>query len=230
MRQAEEDERPSCIAPKRLLGPRATHEAAVRGRPFAWGNSDLGVEARVENSGGIQASLAGRYATALFELARDEKQLDTVGASLAALKAALAESEDFRTLTTSPLIGRDEAVKTVEAAARAMKLDSITANFLGVLAQNRRLSQLGAVIRAFNLLAAQHRGETTAEVTSAHPLTDDQVAALKTNLRSRMGRDINVELNIDPSILGGLVVKIGSRMIDGSIRTKINTLALAMKG
>lgn len=184
----------------------------------------------MENSGGIQASLAGRYATALFELARDEKQLDTVGASLAALKAALAESEDFRTLTTSPLIGRDEAVKTVEAAARAMKLDSITANFLGVLAQNRRLSQLGAVIRAFNLLAAQHRGETTAEVTSAHPLTDDQVAALKTNLRSRMGRDINVELNIDPSILGGLVVKIGSRMIDGSIRTKINTLALAMKG
>ena len=184
----------------------------------------------MENSGGIQASLAGRYATALFELARDEKQLQAVGGSLAALKAALAESEDFRRLTTSPLISRDEAVKAVAATANAMKLDPITSNFLGVLAQNRRLGQLGAVIRAFNLLAAAHRGETTAEVTSAHPLSDDQVAALKANLKSRLGRDVAVDLNVDPAILGGLVVKVGSQMIDGSIRTKLNTLAHAMKG
>ncbi|PWG03774.1 F0F1 ATP synthase subunit delta [Sphingosinicella humi] len=184
----------------------------------------------MENSGGIQASLAGRYATALFELARDEKQLQAVGGSLTALKAALAESEDFRRLTTSPLISREEAVKAVAATATAMKLDSITSNFLGVLAQNRRLGQLGAVIRAFNLLAAAHRGETTAEVTSAHPLSDDQVAALKSNLKSRLGRDVAVDLNVDPAILGGLVVKIGSQMIDGSIRTKLNTLAHAMKG
>lgn len=184
----------------------------------------------MENSGGIQASLAGRYATALFELARDEKQLQAVGGSLAALKAALAESEDFRRLTTSPLISRDEAVKAVAATANAMKLDPITSNFLGVLAQNRRLGQLGAVIRAFNLLAAAHRGETTAEVTSAHPLSDDQVAALKANLKSRLRRDVAVDLNVDPAILGGLVVKVGSQMIDGSIRTKLNTLAHAMKG
>ena len=111
-----------------------------------------------------------------------------------------------------------------------MKLDPITANFLGVLAQNRRLAQLGDVIRAFNTLAARHRGEITAEVTSAHPLDDDQVDAIKQNLRTRMGRDIAVDLNVDPAILGGLVVKIGSQMIDGSIRTKLNTLAQAMKG
>ena len=98
------------------------------------------------------------------------------------------------------------------------------------MAQNRRLSQLGSVIRFFNLLAAAHRGETTAEVTSARPLDDGQVAALRGNLKARLGREVNVDLSVDPTILGGLVVKVGSQMIDGSIRTKLNTLALAMKG
>lgn len=184
----------------------------------------------MENSGGIQASLAGRYATALFGLARDEKQLEAVGASLATVRAALRESDDFRALTASPLISRDQAVKAVATTAEAMRLDPVTSNFLGVLAQNRRLSQLDPVIRAFNMLAARHRGETTAEITSAHPLSDDQVAALKQNLRTRIGRDVAVDLSVDPAILGGLVVKIGSQMIDGSIRTKLNTLAHAMKG
>ena len=212
-------------------------------------------------SGGIQASLAGRYALALFELARDEKKLDEVSASLAALKRAIDESDDFRTLvtspligrnesaqsiaairqalaesaefaslTTSPLVGREEAARAVAAAADAMKLDAVTANFLGVVAGNRRLAQLPAIVRAFNMLAARHRGEITAEVTSAHPLDEGQVDAIKQNLRTRMGRDIAVDLNVDPAILGGLVVKIGSQMIDGSIRTKLNTLAQAMKG
>jgi F-type H+-transporting ATPase subunit delta len=184
----------------------------------------------VDISGGIQASLAGRYAIALFELADEQKQLDAVGESLAALKQALAESEDFRELTTSPLIGREQAVRAVAATAGAMKLDPITANFLGVLARNRRLAQLGAVIRAFNILAARHRGEITAEVTSAHPLDEGQVAAIRKNLRARMGRDIAVDPHVDPAILGGLVVQIGSQRIDGSIRTKLNTLAQAMKG
>jgi F-type H+-transporting ATPase subunit delta len=184
----------------------------------------------VENSGGIQASLAGRYAMALFELARDERQLDSVGESLAALRQALGESEDLRTLTTSPLVSRQDTLKAVEATAEAMKLDPITAKFLGVLAHNRRLGQLPNVIRAFNLLAARHRGETTAEVVSARPLDDGQVAAIKGNLKARIGRDVNVDLSVDPTILGGLVVKIGSQMIDGSIRTKLNNLALAMKG
>jgi F-type H+-transporting ATPase subunit delta len=184
----------------------------------------------VDISGGIQASLAGRYAIALFELAEEQKQLDAVGGSLAALKRALAASADFRELTTSPLIGREQAVRAVAAAAQAMKLDPITTNFLGVLAKNRRLGQLGAVIRAFNTLAARHRGEITAEVTSAHALDEGQVDAIRKNLRARMGRDIAVDLSVDPAILGGLVVNIGSRRIDGSIRTKLNSLAKAMKG
>ena len=184
----------------------------------------------MENSGGIQASLAGRYATALFELARDQRQLEAVGASLASLKQALADSPDLRELTTSPLTRRDDALKSVAAVAEAMKLDPVTSNFLGVLAQNRRLGQLGAIIRNFNLLAALHRGETTAEVTSARPLDDGQVEALRANLKSRLGRDVAVDLSVDPTILGGLVVKIGSQMIDGSIRTKLNNLAQAMRG
>jgi len=184
----------------------------------------------VDISSGIQASLSGRYALALFELAREQKQLESIAASLAAVRAALKESDDFRELTTSPLIGREEAMRAVAAAAEAMRLDPLTTRFLGVLAQNRRLRQLGNVIRAFNTLAARHRGEITAEVTSAHPLDDGQVDAIKQNLRTRMGRDIAVEMNVDPAILGGLVVKIGSQMIDGSIRTKLNNLASAMRG
>jgi F-type H+-transporting ATPase subunit delta len=184
----------------------------------------------VDISGGIQASLSGRYALALFELANEQKKLEAVGRDLAAVAQALAESAELKELTTSPLVGREDAVKAVAATAKAMQLDPITANFLGVVAKNRRLSQLPAVIRAFNLLSARHRGELTAEVTSAHSLDDDQVAAIKQNLRTRMGRDIAVDLNVDPAILGGLVVKIGSQMIDGSIRTKLNNLAQAMKG
>jgi len=189
-----------------------------------------GDENSVEHSGGIQASLSGRYAMALFELALDSKQIDAVSASLAQIKTALAESEDFRRLIASPLVSRDEAVKAVAATAIALKSDALTAKFLGTLASNRRLGQLGAVIRAFNLLAAQHRGETTAIVTSAHPLNDDQIVALKSKLKGELKRDVTLDLNVDPEILGGLIVKVGSRQVDGSIRTKLNTLAKAMKG
>ena len=181
-------------------------------------------------SGGIQASLAGRYAIALFELARDEQQIDAVAASLAALRQALSESDDFRALIASPLLGREEQARAVGAVIGSLGIDTLTGNFVGVLAQNRRLAQLPNVIRAFNLLAARHRGEITAEVTSARPLADDQIAAIKQHLRSRMGRDIAVDLSVDPAILGGLVVKVGSQMIDSSIRTKLNTLAHTMKG
>jgi F-type H+-transporting ATPase subunit delta len=109
-------------------------------------------------------------------------------------------------------------------------VDPITANFLGVLADNGRLGELKAMIKAFRSLAAKHRGETTAEVTSARPLDDDQVVKLKANLKARLGRDVAVEARVDPEILGGLIVRLGSQMIDSSIRTKLNTLANAMKG
>jgi F-type H+-transporting ATPase subunit delta len=184
----------------------------------------------VETSGGIQASLSGRYATALFELARDSKTIDAVEASLANVRAALEQSDDFARLVASPLVSRQDAAKAVAASAAAMGIDGTTKNFLGVLAENRRLSQLPAIIRAFRMLAANHRGETTAEVVSAHPLTAAQVDALKQQLRTRVGRDVAVDLSVDPTLLGGLVVKIGSQMIDSSIKTRLNTLAHAMKG
>jgi F-type H+-transporting ATPase subunit delta len=185
---------------------------------------------RVENSGGIQASLAGRYATALFGLARDEQQIDAVTRSLDTLEAAMTESADFKALVTSPLVGRAQAGKALRALTPTLGMDPITAKFLGVLADNGRLGELKAVIKTVRRLAAHDRGETTAEVTSAHPLNDEQVARLKSNLKARLGRDVAVDAKVDPSLLGGLVVRLGSQMIDASIRTKLNNLALAMKG
>lgn len=185
---------------------------------------------RVETTGGIQASLSGRYAVALFDLARDSSSLDTVAASLAGIKAAISESADFKGLINNPVLSRDAAGKTIAAVASSMGTDALTKNFLGVLAQNRRLSQLPAIIRAYETLLSNHKGEVRAEVTSAHPLDAGQVAALQQNLRTRIGREVALDAKVDPAILGGLVVKIGSQMIDSSIRTRLNSLALAMKG
>ena len=184
----------------------------------------------MENSGGIQASLSGRYAVALFELARDGGSLDSVAGNLAGLKQALAESTEFKALINSPLVGREAAAKAIAAVAAQMGVDPLTTKFLGVLAENRRLAQLPAVIRAFETLLSNHRGEVRAEVTSAHPLGKAQTSALQKTLRARVGREVAIEAKVDPAILGGLVVKIGSQMIDSSIRTRLNTLALAMKG
>ena len=184
----------------------------------------------MDNSGGIRASLAGRYASALFDLAREQRQIDAVGRSLDALGSALVDSKDFGELVESPLVSRDEAGKAFAALAPQLALDPITSNFLGVLARNGRKGQLRAIIRSFKRLAAEHRGETTAEIVTARPLNDDQVAALKAQLRARAGRDVNIDATVDPNILGGIVVKLGSQRIDASIRTKLNRLAQAMKG
>ena len=184
----------------------------------------------METSGGIRASLAGRYASALFDLARDERQIDAVGRSLDVVNQVLLDSKDFGELIESPLVSRDEAGKAFAALAPQLGIDPITANFLGVLARNGRKNELRPVIRMFRRLAAEHRGETTADVITARPLKDDQIAALKQQLRSRAGRHVTIDAQVDPDILGGLVVKLGSQMIDASIRTKLNRLAKAMKG
>ena len=184
----------------------------------------------MENSGGIRASLAGRYASALFALAEEQKLIESVGDSMDKLDAALGESAELRDLLSSPVLSRDEAGRAIAATADALGIDQLTKNTLGVLAANRRLEQLPAVIKAYRMLAARHRGEITAEVTSAHPLTDDQLSALQSQLRSRVGRDVAVTTHVDPAILGGLVVKLGSQMIDSSIRTKLNAVGQAMKG
>ena len=185
---------------------------------------------RVETSGGIQASLAGRYASALFDLAREQKQIDAVSRSLDSLNQALADSHELNQLVTSPLVDRKDASKAFAAISRELKLDPITGNFLGVLARNGRKAQLQPVIRTFRRLAADHRGEVTADVVSAHPLRDDQVVKLKAQLKSRVGSDVAIDARTDPQILGGLIVKVGSQMIDASLKTKLNRLAQVMKG
>ena len=184
----------------------------------------------METSGGIRASLAGRYASALFDLARDQRQIETVSTSLDTLSQALLDSREFAELAGSPLVSRSEAGEAFGALGPTLGLDPLTTNFLGVIARNGRKGQLRAIIRAFKRLAAEHRGETSADVITAHPLNDDQLSALRQQLRTRAGREVSIEATVDPEILGGIVVKLGSQMIDASIRTKLNRLALAMKG
>jgi F-type H+-transporting ATPase subunit delta len=184
----------------------------------------------VEISAGIQASLAGRYASALFDLASEAGNVSKVEADLDKLAAALAESPDLSALIKNPEVSRADLGKAVAALAKLLKLDKLTGNFLGVLAQNRRVSQLPAVISAFNTIAAAQRGEVTAQVTSAHPLSETQLAQLQQKLKAREGRNIKLRASVDPDLLGGLVVTVGSKRIDSSIRTRLNSLAQAMKG
>ncbi len=174
--------------------------------------------------------LSGRYATALFDLAVDARSLDAVSASLATVKDALAQSADLKTLMTSPMVSRKAAAAGVAGVAATLKLDPLTANFLGVLAANRRLVSLPAIIRDFNALAAARRGEISARVTAAHPLTATQQKAIAARLKAGLGRDVALDITIDPSILGGLVVRVGSRMIDSSLKTRLDSLGQALKG
>ena len=181
---------------------------------------------------GVQVALglSGRYATALFDLAIADKSLDTVSASLAAIKTALETSADLKTLTTTPMISRQSAGAGIAAVAGALGLDPLTTNFLGVLAANRRLASLTAIIRDFNALAAARRGETTARVTAAHALSTEQQTALSAKLKAGLGRDVALDITIDPAILGGLIVRVGSRMIDSSLKTRLDSLGQALKG
>jgi F-type H+-transporting ATPase subunit delta len=184
----------------------------------------------VEISAGIRSSLAGRYASALFDLASEAGNVSAVEADLDTLAAALDESADFSGLIANPEVSRSDLGKAVAALGARMKLNKLTNNFLGVLAKNRRLSQLPAMIRAFHSIAAAQRGEVTAEVASAHPLDKAQLATLQQKLKAREGRNVSIRTKVDPELLGGLVVTIGSKRIDNSIRTRLNSLAQAMKG
>lgn len=174
--------------------------------------------------------LAGRYATALFELARDGKATETVEASCKQLSMTLDGSSDLKNLIKNPLIRRSQASEAVVAVAEALRLDQLTTKFLAVLGQNRRLAELPGILAGYAQLVAHHRGETTAEVTSAHALNDGQIAALKAKLKSRMGKDVSLVATVDPALLGGLVVNIGSKRIDSSLKTKLDQLSLVMKG
>lgn len=184
----------------------------------------------MENSAGITASLQGRYASALFDLAREHNSVAVVEADLEQLAQGLAGSADLAALIRDPQVTREAAGRAIAGVADLLGLSPLTRNFLGVLAGNRRLGALPDTIRAFAAIAAAARGEVTAEVTSAHPLTADQSAALVERLEAREGRKVKLKTSVDPELLGGLVVRIGSQQIDSSIRTRLNSLAQAMKG
>lgn len=179
---------------------------------------------------GVALGLSGRYATALFDLAIDGNALDAVAASLATLKDALAASNDLKALVSSPMVGRKAAGAGVAAVAASLGLDKLTTSFLGVLAGNRRLAVLPAIIRDFNALAAARRGEISARVTAARALTATQQKALAAKLKAGLGRDVALDITIDPAILGGLIVRVGSRMIDSSLKTRLDSLGQALKG
>ncbi len=184
----------------------------------------------MDSSGGITASLQGRYASALFDLASEQGKVAAVESDLDSLGVAISGSDDLAALIRNPQVSREAAAGAMDGVAKLLKLSPLTKNFLGVLAANRRLAALPEMVRAFASIAAATRGEVTAEVTSAHPLSATQLKALGAKLKAREGKEVKVKASVDPALLGGLVVRIGSQQIDSSIRTRLNSLANAMKG
>ena len=175
------------------------------------------------------SGVSGRYATALFELARDEKSIDAVKADLDKFDAMLNDSADLKRLVRSPVFAAETQAKAISAVLAKAGISGISANFLKVLTANRRLFAVADVIRAFNALVAKFRGEASADVTVAEPLSDKNLDALKSALKTISGKDVTLNVKVDPSIIGGLVVKLGSRMVDSSLRTKLNSIKHAMK-
>lgn len=176
------------------------------------------------------SGLAGRYATALYELAETDGKLDEVAGDLRRLMTMIGESADLARAIRSPVISRDEQGKAMEALAVKAGLGDLTRRFLGVVARNRRLFAIADIISAYLDILATGRGETSAEVVSAAELSKAQLERVAASLKKATGTDVNLNTRVDPGLLGGLVVKIGSRMIDSSLRTKLQHLRLAMKG
>jgi F-type H+-transporting ATPase subunit delta len=175
------------------------------------------------------SGLAARYAAALFDLADERRILDEVASDLRQLRAMVEESSDLLRLIRSPILSRDQQSKGIEALAEAAGLSPLVRDFLAVVARNRRLFAAPAMIEAFLAKLAARRGEVTAEVFSAQPLSEAQLAALNEQLRRSIGSRVSVDVRVDPGLIGGLVVKLGSRMVDGSIKSKLQRLQLAMK-
>ena len=179
----------------------------------------------VDTSSGV----AGRYATALFELALEQKALEQVAGDLNRFGEALDAFDDLVRLVKSPVFTAEEQGRALAAILEQLKIDGLTKNFLLLVAKNRRLFATPDMIRAFRAMLARHRGEMSASVTAAAKLTETQVTALKQALQAALGQKIMLEERVDPGLLGGLVVKVGSRMVDTSLRTKLNSLKVAMK-
>jgi F-type H+-transporting ATPase subunit delta len=183
------------------------------------------VAGEVDTSSGV----AGRYATALFELALEANALERVEADLNRFNEALDAFDDLARLVKSPVFTAEEQGRALAAILEQLKIDGLTKNFLLLVAKNRRLFATPDMIRAFRAMLARQRGETSATVTAASKLTEGQITALKQALKAALGQEIMLEERVDPTLLGGLVVKVGSRMVDTSLRTKLNSLKVAMK-
>ncbi|MFM9940015.1 MAG: F0F1 ATP synthase subunit delta [Hyphomicrobiaceae bacterium] len=178
----------------------------------------------------MMASVAGRYASALFDLASEQKQLAEVEQDVIRLQGLLASSEDLRRMVRSPVISAAEQGQAIGAIAQKSAMSPLGINFLKLLARNRRLFAIDDIAKSFRQFVARHRGEVNADVTSAHALTEAQMAALEDTLKaSAGGKNIKITTHVDPALLGGLVVKMGSRMIDSSLRTKLDNLKTRMK-
>jgi len=175
------------------------------------------------------SGVAGRYANALFELALEEKALEKVEQDLNRFNQALDGVDDLRRLVKSPVFSAEEQEHAIAAILDKMQIEGLSANFLKLVARNRRLFAAPDMIKAFRLALARHRGQTSAEVTSAAKLEDGQVRALQAALNAALHKDVQLDQKVDATLLGGLVVKVGSRMVDSSLRTKLNSLKHAMK-
>lgn len=173
--------------------------------------------------------LAGRYAVALFELASEAKTLDPVAEELNSLNALLGDSEELKLITTSPIISQTNQASAMGAMVKAMGFSKTVENFIGVVTANRRLDQLGNIINEFNRMLAHHRGEVNASVVTAFKLDKKQLDALSIKLKSMVGSDVKLESEVDEELLGGMVVRVGSRMIDSSLKTKLANLEATMK-
>ena len=177
----------------------------------------------------IVSGMAGRYATALFELALEQNAVDAVRADLDSFDKMVADHPDLTRLVRSPVFSSDEQLRAITAVLEKAGIGGLAANFIRFVAQNRRLFAVPEMIRGFRARVARHRGETSAEVTVAEALSETHLAALKDALKSVTGKDVALDVKVDPALIGGLVVKLGSRMVDTSLRTKLNAIKLAMK-
>ena len=179
--------------------------------------------------GSIVSGMAGRYATALFELARESKAIEQVQSDLKFFDALIADNPDLTRLVRSPVFSAEEQAKALGAVLEKAGISGTAANFLRVVASNRRLFAVRDMIRDFNKLVAAHKGEVTAQVTVAEQLNDARMNEIRAALREVTGKDVKMDVQVDPSIIGGLKVKLGSRMVDASLRTKLNSIRIAMK-
>ena len=180
-----------------------------------------------ENS--TPSGVAGRYANALYELAQQEKSVDAIQADLDRFEAMIADSPDLARLVRSPAFTSEEQTRAVAAILAKAEIGGLSANFIKLVTSNRRLFALRDIIGAFRALVARHRGEMTAQVTVAEPLNDAHLGSLKDTLKQVTGKDVGLDMKVDPAIIGGLIIKLGSRMVDASLRTKLNAIKFAMK-